>query len=355
MASGIGDDPQCLSVFDRVWDAAWSRKPTDLRNLTMLRRISRLVRDQEYDLVHVHTPIASFVTRLALNKLRQQYGLRIVYTAHGFHFHPQGGAIRNKLFETLERRAAKWTDFLVVMNQDDLKAAQDIAMIPPHRLCFMPGIGIDRSRYSTSSVSEKELRRLYAELGLNAETPVLLMLAEFVERKRHADAIQAFSRISDSKAQLILAGTGPLLEPMRRLAVQLGVADRVHFLGARNDVPVLMKASRALILPSSQEGLPRAILEAMSMGLPVIGSRIRGTADLLKENAGLLLAVGDIDGLSRAMQLMIDDPNAAAAMGRNGQVQSERYDLAHILRMHEEIYRLALQLPAAATVARTVA
>jgi glycosyltransferase involved in cell wall biosynthesis len=140
-----------------------------------------------------------------------------------------------------------------------------------------------------------------------------------------------------------LAGVGPLLEPMKRLAAQLRVADRVHFLGSRNDVPVLLKASRALILPSSQEGLPRSILEALSMGVPVIGSRIRGTTDLLERNAGLLLEVGDIEGLAKAIHLMIHDAAATTAMGRAGREQSEEYDLSHILRMHEDLYHEALQ------------
>jgi glycosyltransferase involved in cell wall biosynthesis len=170
------------------------------------------------------------------------------------------------------------------------------------------------------------------------------MVAEFVERKRHADAIRAFSKIVHPRAQLVLAGSGPLFEPMKRLAAKLGVADRVHFLGQRNDVPVLIKASRAVILPSSQEGLPQSILEALSMGVPVIGSRIRGTTELLGQNAGVLVDLGDIDQLAQAMRLLIDDTAAAAAMGQAGRRQSEAYDLTHILRMHEDLYEEALGL-----------
>lgn len=341
-AGGIENDQLCRSVFDQVWDASWSRSPVDLRNLAMIRRIRNLVKLQEYDLVHVHTPIASFVTRFALDKLRQEQGLRVIYTAHGFHFHPEGGAISNKFYETLERRAGNWTDFLIVMNRDDMKTVKDKAIIPPHRLRFMPGIGIDRTYYSPSSVSQNDVGRFRAELGIDSETPVLLMVAEFVERKRHADAIRAFSKITPTRTRLVLAGVGPLLEPMKKLAAQLGVGNRVHFLGLRNDVRVLMKASRALILPSSQEGLPRAIIEALSMGVAVIGSRIRGTTDLLDRNAGLLVEVGDIDGLAKAMHLVIHDDAAVAVMTQAGREQSERYDLSHIIRMHEELYYEAL-------------
>lgn len=345
LANGVRQDPLCQSTFDRVWEAEWSRNPLDLGSLMrMVRRIRHLAIEQEYDLVHVHTPVAAFVTRFALDRLRHEHDLQVVYTAHGFHFHPMGSFIGNTLFELLERRAAKWTDFIVVINREDLSAAKRKQLIQQERLRLMPGIGVDRSHYSYSSVSESDLNRLYGELGIDAATPVLLMIAEFRKHKRHADALRAFSKIDHPRAILLLAGTGPLFESMKRLSAKLGVADRVRFLGQRSDVKVLMKASRAVILPSSREGLPRCALEALSMGIPVIGSRIRGTTELLERNAGLLVNVGDIDHLAHAMQIMVDDSAAAEAMGRAGQRQSGKYDQTHILRMHEELYEEALTM-----------
>jgi glycosyltransferase involved in cell wall biosynthesis len=344
IANGIDKDHACQSTFDRVWEAEWSRNPVHPGNLMMTKRIRNLAIEHGYDIVHVHTPVAAFVTRFALDRLRHEQRLQVLYTAHGFHFHPLGGAIRNKLFATLEGKAANWTDFLIVMNREDLTAAREKKLIGLDRLRFMPGIGVDRSHYSSSSVSQSTLDRLHGELGISAATPVLLMVAEFVERKRHADAIRAFSKVVYPRAQLVLAGGGPLFEPMKQLAANLGAADRIHFLGPRNDVPVLMKAARAVILPSSQEGLPRSILEALSMGVPVIGSRIRGTTELLERNAGLLVNVGDIDQLAEAMQLVLSDPAAAAAMGQAARRQSEAYDLTHILRLHEALYEEALEL-----------
>lgn len=344
LANGIENDDRCRQAFDNVWGVDWHRNPLDPRNLKMASRVRALVKQNGYDLVHVHTPVASFVTRYSLDSLRREQGVKVVYTAHGFHFYSGGNAIRNRIFETLERRAANWTDFLIVMNREDLKAAEDKALLPLDRLRFMPGIGIDRSHYSTSSVSRDQLRGIYNELNVTPDTPLLLMLAEFTSRKRHADAIRAFSKVVHPTALLLLAGEGPLLESMQRLVAQLGLRMRVRFLRSRGDVPALMKASRALVLPSSQEGLPRSILEALSMGVPVIGSRIRGTTDLLERNAGLLFDVGDVAGLTRAMQWMIDEPVAANEMGKAGQEQSRQYDLTHILRMHEDIYKEALDV-----------
>lgn len=344
MANGIDRDPVCHAAFERVWGAEWGRNPLHPRNLIMAERVRSLAMEQRYDIVHVHTPVAAFVTRLGLDSLRRDQNLQVLYTAHGFHFHPMGGVVRNRLFVTLERKAAQWTDFLVVMNREDLRAAKEKQLVALDRLRFMPGIGVDRCIYSEGSVSDDELNSLYSELGISAATPVLLMVAEFTENKRHADAIRAFSRVLDPQAQLVLAGSGPLFEPMKRLAVKLGVADRVRFLGLRNDIPVLMKACRAVVLPSSREGLPRCVLEALAMGVPVIGSRIRGTTELLERGAGRLVKVGDIGQLTEAMQMIIADSPAAARMGEAGRRQSEKYDVTHIIRMHEELYQEALAL-----------
>jgi glycosyltransferase involved in cell wall biosynthesis len=310
----------------------------------MLSRMRTLVRTGNYDIVHVHTPVAGFVTRLALDPLRHDQKLQVIYTAHGLHSHPRGGNLQNKLFEAIERHAAHRTDFLVVINREDLGTARSKGIIEADRLRYMPGIGVDRSHYSAASVSCSELNRLHAELGISNSDPILLMLAEFTANKRHADAIRAFSRIDHPRAHLLLAGTGPLFEAMNKLVARLGIADRVHFLGLRKDVPVLIKASRALLLPSGREGLPRCVLESLSMGVPVIGTRIRGTSELVEEGAGLLVEVGDVEQLARAMQLMIDDPSLATTMGQAGRRRSETYDQAHVLRLHETLYEEALEL-----------
>ncbi len=344
MANGVASDAISQAVFNRVWNTQWSRNPILASNMMMTRDLRRIAIQEDYDIVHVHTPVAAFVTRFALEPVRQKNNLQVIYTAHGFHFHPVGGIVRNTLFGFLEQRAANWTDFLVVMNREDLKAAEQKHLVESDRLRFMPGIGVDRSRYSSSSVSEVEVQGLREELNLSVNTPVLLMVAEFTKRKHHADALRAFQRLADPKARLVCAGGGPLLESMRRLATGLGIGDRVHFLGIRHDVPVLMKAARALVLPSSQEGLPRCVMEALTMGIPVIGSRIRGTAELLERNAGLLVDVGAIDQLADAMRIVIEDGAAAMAMGQNGRIQSKAYDLRGILHMHEALYEEALEL-----------
>jgi glycosyltransferase involved in cell wall biosynthesis len=339
MAAGVSGCPDSVAAFDRVWEVAWSRNPLDLRNLAVARRVREVA--TRYDLVHVHTPVASFVTRLALRGRPRTGRPRVIYTAHGFHFYRGGPRLRGLAFRVLEQLAGRWTDYLVVINREDEEAAR--RMLSAERVRYMPGIGVDLDRYAPAAVSETDVSRVRRELALGAASRLFLMIAEFIPRKRHRDALAAFARLDRPDARLAFAGTGPLVDEMQRRAAELGVADRVHFLGLRRDIPALVRASVAVLLPSQQEGLPRSAMESMSLGVPVVGSRIRGTADLLEGGGGVLVPVGDVTALTDTLARILDHPEEAREMGRRGRERAASYHLEIIIAMHEALYEEALR------------
>ena len=246
---------------------------------------------------------------------------------------------QNAAFKFIERTAGRWTDRLVVINRDDYDAARALRIVSPGRLVFMPGIGVDRESLDPLRIGGPCVAVTRGKLGLRNDDLLLLMIAEFTPRKRHADAIAAFARLRDMpRVHLALAGTGPLLGRMKRLADSLGVAERVHFLGHRRDVPELIRASVATVLPSAQEGLPRSCMESLCLGVPVIGTRIRGLRDLIGEGAGLTVPFGDVQALSAAMRRLVTNRSEAEVMGARGRSQMEAYDIRHIIRLHECMY-----------------
>lgn len=338
MAHGVEGSAQTEATFDRVWEMDWSRNPLAPRNLvTVPRMVQGVVEEQGYDLVHVHTPVASFVTRLALRGRRGPQ-LRVVYTAHGFAFFRGGSRLHNLAYRTLERTAARWTDALVVMNQEDLQAARAFGTIASDRVVYMPGIGVDTSVYRIDDAGRRSAQALREQLGVAPGAFMALMVAEFIPRKRHEDALRAFAALGDEQAHLVLAGTGPLQQPMRQLAEALGLGARTHFLGYRNDIPVLMEAADALLLPSSQEGLPRSVMEAMSLGTPVLGSDIRGTRDLLQGGAGLLFPTGDVQAFAAALRQAAEGGPALAAVVETARRRVADYDLEPLIAEHERLY-----------------
>jgi glycosyltransferase involved in cell wall biosynthesis len=332
-------------VFDRVWDVEWSRNPLDPRNfLKTPSAIQEIVTRGQYDIVHVHTPVAAFVTRYALRNLRKQLKTKVIYTAHGFHFHPAGKPVKNAVFRSLEKLAGNWTDYLVVINHEDEAAAKRHKLVLPQHLCYMPGIGVDLDYYSPDKISETDLDQVRQELGLAPQTQLLLSVAEFIPRKHPEDVLRAFAQVADSQVCLAFAGDGPLMGKMQELASQLGVQKQVRFLGLRKDIPTLMRAATATLLASEQEGLPRCVMESMSLGTPVIGTSIRGTQDLLKDGCGFLVEVGDIEGLSNAIAYVLDNPLEAGIVGQRGRDRMAVFELQQVIKLHEQLYAEALSV-----------
>ena len=337
-AQGAATNAACLREFDRVFDVPWSRSPRDVRRqLQGLVAIRRLMRRRSYDIVHTHTPVASFLTRTAVATLSRRVRPKLVYTAHGFHFHPEGSVTGNVLYGSIERLGGLWTDRLVVINEEDRRSARSRAIVAPGKIVFVPGVGIDLTTYRPSR--DPDLRAgVKAELEIPAAAPFVLMVAEFNDEKRHRDAISALARMEHRTAHLAMAGTGPLEGALRSQGRNLGVEPRLRFLGFRRDVPRLMQSADVLVLPSSREGLSRSIMEAQAIGLPVLGADIRGIRDLLDEGRGVLYPVRNVRRLAQSLDRILAEPEDAARRAATARALIGRYDMSVILRAYEQLY-----------------
>lgn len=340
---GIAQDatgcPQCVAAYDHVWDIPWTRNPLDLKNLLEApSQVRKILQEQQYDLINVSTPVAAFVTRMALNPYRERGDLKVVYTAQGFHFYKGGNGVKNSIYLTLEKLAGQWTDQLVVVNQEDELAAYNHRLIPQNRVQRIPGTGVNFDRFNPEGVLDMQVAALRQELGLGVEDRFLLSVAEFIPRKRIDDVLQAFARLGDPTVHLVLAGRGQLQARLEGLAVQLGVSANVHFLGYRSDIPVLLKAASALVLVSQHEGLPNCIIEALYARTPVIGSDIRGTRDLLQGGSGLLVGLGEVPSLAEAMRWVLSNPEAVEVMTDQGRHVVLSYGVPEVLRQYESLY-----------------
>lgn len=338
LANRAPGSPECAASYDSVFDIDWSRNPLAFGNLRALRRIRDVFANNSYDLVHVHTPVSSFLTRFALRSKRKATGTAVIYTAHGFHFHTHGSRLQNCFFLSLEKIAAPWTDSMIVMNQEDYDAALRYKLVDKANLHFTRGIGVNPENYSGTAGNEPQISDMRRALGLGPDDFLFLMVAEFTARKRQADAVRALAVTNSPTFHIAFAGEGPTLEKSKRLATELGIESRTHFLGKRDDIPALLHASNALLLTSSHEGLPRSVLEALCAGVPVIGSDVRGTRDLLAHGAGVLFPTGDVSRLAAAMRQIASHPDAARCMGERGRAQAAGYAIDPLLLQHERIY-----------------
>jgi len=337
-AAGITDSQECRKSYDHTFEMPWSRNPLNPRNLiAAVGRIRALAKNGNYDIVHVHTPVAAYITRCALGRMKYRLGLKVVYTAHGFHFHPGGNPVANVVFLALEKSAGRLTDRLIVINRSDWNSALIHGIVPSEHVIHIPGIGVELKDYDPARVNGDSIDNFRSSISLNRESPLFLMVAEFHSGKRHIDALKAFQGVR-ADAHLAFAGTGTLLGKIEDQARRMGIEKRIHFLGYRKDIPILMRSSVATILPSVREGLARSVMESMCLGTPVIGTDIRGIRELLEKGGGILVPPRSPIALSMAMNWVLDHRDEAKAMGRKGRENMADYNLARVLRLHEELY-----------------
>lgn len=344
LANGATGNSHIADAFDARFDVAWSRNPLDPRNLIgSAARVRSIVGDGGYDIVHVHTPIAAFVTRYALRSLPRSTRPVVIYTAHGFHFYEGQPSMPHALYRTMERTAARWTDYLVTINAEDFEAATALGTIDTTRVRLIPGIGVDTTRFAQGAASESAASAVRHELNIPAEKFMLSMIAEFGSVKRHAHLLEALALVRDPNVVLVLVGDGPLESALREKAVALGLSKRVRWAGYRRDIPELLAASDALVLVSEREGLPRSVLEAMAAGKPVIGTRTRGIADAVGPDAGWIVAKHDIAALATAIENAAQHAEECHARGMAARRRAdEMFALPQIIAAYEELYREAL-------------
>ncbi|HEY0443568.1 MAG TPA: glycosyltransferase family 4 protein [Candidatus Limnocylindrales bacterium] len=337
-ASGVTADTVLRDAFDEAHEIPLSRSIVDVPAMILgYRAVARVLATQP-DIVHVHTPIASFITRLAVRRMSADRRPAVVYTAHGFHFHRGGHWAANGLFLLVERLAGRWTDRLIVINEEDFAAAIRHRLVAAARIVRMPGIGLDTDVFDRSVIDPAATAAAREAFGVPLTSALFVAVGELNRNKRQADIVAALAQMKNREARLILLGDGDARPVLEVLVAKLGLTDRVAFGGLVADVRPLLAGATALVHPSKREGLSRAVMEALALEVPVIASAARGNAELVGDD-GVIVPIGDVAGLARAMDRFASEPEAARALGRRARPRIvERYDIRAIIARHVDLY-----------------
>lgn len=316
----------------KVYQMSWQRSPLKISNITAIKAFRRIVQSNGYDIVHCHTPIAAACVRLACRPLRQK-GLKIIYTAHGFHFFKGAPLMNWILYCPVEWLCSFFTDAIVTINREDADFAR--RHLHAKKTHYILGVGIDTARFAGEEVDTAQKRR---ELQVPQDAFLLLSVGELDQFKNHEAVVKAMPLLP--AMHYVVAGEGPLHDHLTALAQKLGVADRVHLLGFRRDVAALYKTADVFVFPSLREGLPAAMMEAMAAGLPVVCSNIRGNHDLIFD-ASLYCHPFDEDNISGIIRRLAGDPALCRAIGQRNAQTAKKYDSSiidsHMMQAYQEV------------------
>ena len=323
--------------FDKMgckkYNLSCTRFPFDKGNIKAVKEINKIVINGEYDIVHCHTPIAAACTRLACRKLRKN-NVRVIYTAHGFHFY-KGAPLKNWLiFYPVEKLCARFTDVLITINNEDYERAKKKLKV--EKVEYVPGVGIDVDKFKNTMVDKVAKRQ---EIGVPEDAFLLASVGELNANKNHEVIIRAMAEISDKSLHYVIAGVGELENHLNSLANKLGIVEQVHLLGYRNDIAEINKATDLFCFPSYREGLPVALLEAMASGLPVVVANNRGTKDCVnRENNIIIPKPKDIEKYKQAILIFLNNEELRIKAQNHNIEEMEKYDVQMIIKEIKRIY-----------------
>jgi glycosyltransferase EpsD len=255
-------------------------------NIIAVFKLRKFLKHQQFDKISTHTALASAIIRLAVLLLPKKERPQIYYIAHGFLFSKKD-ELKKWIYLLPEKICAPVTNVLMVMNQEDLELAKRYRLYK-EQLHFINGIGFDFDRFKPLSSEERENGR--RAMGFTSTDFLFIYAAEFSKRKNQQLLIQAFAKVADQipQAHLLLAGNGALLEHCKTLVKKLHMEKRIHFLGYVQQMQELYPLCDTAVSTSKVEGIPFNVLEAMSCGLPVLLSNIKGHQDLVENEAEFL-------------------------------------------------------------------
>jgi glycosyltransferase involved in cell wall biosynthesis len=255
----------------------------------------------------------------------------LVHTVHGpYTAYPPGwrSRLKRSLRHAIERRAIRRFARLVTVSDSIQTGIRD-------------EIGIDSRRMTTihNGIRVGSAARPASEGRSHGVT--FIAVGRLARIKNHELMIRAFRALGDARSRLLLVGDGPERAVLEALARELGLESRMQFLGFRRDVADLLAASDAFLVSSDHEGVSIAVLEAMRAGLPVIGTRVGGMAETVKDGrTGLLVTQGDVDSMARAMRLLVESPEERKRLGSEGRryLESE-FSIENMVSRYERVYR----------------
>jgi len=271
-----------------LWSLDMKRKWPDAR---MVWRLANIVRQFRPDIVHSHMIHANLLARVS--RAAGWRGTPLVCTAHSVN---EGGRLRMCAYRVTDR----WASITTNVSQAAVDRYVAVGAAPRGRIIYVPN-GVDTSRFCPDEERRTAVRR---SLGLAPDQYVLLAVARFEAAKNHAGMLRALARVIEvrSNVLLLLVGQGTLLDTTRKLAMTLHVADSVQFLGIRNDIPDLMRASDLYLMSSLWEGLPIVLLEAAASGLLTVVTDVGGNASAANDGvSGRIVPPNDDEALAAAV------------------------------------------------------
>ncbi len=317
------------------------RKVGVLSNIKSIFKLYILFKKERPDVLHVHTPVASALGRIAAKLAKVPI---VVYTAHGFYFHDDMPPMKYKLILNIEKYLARYfTDFIFTQSDEDRITAINNRFIDEKKIvCIGNGIDI-YGRFNPQNICNAEINKLYKDFKLTDENIIVTFVGRLVREKGIRELVGAFGSIDNDEARLIIVGDmdqGCRDKKTRDLIVRKYKDNRkIIFLGFREDINNILYFTDIFCLPSYREGMPRTIIEAMAMGCAVVATDIRGCREeVIDGETGFLVKPQSEYDIREKLETLIADKRLLNSMKAKGRERAkEQFDERQIVGRQADI------------------
>jgi len=328
-----------------LWTVEIQRRISPLGDLRALWQLVRLFLRQRYTIVHTHTPKPGLLGQLAARIAGVPV---VVNTVHGFYFHDHMNPWARSFYVTLEKIAALCSDRILSQNSEDVATAVREGICPDWKIDYL-GNGIDLDVFNADTVTPDAVRQKKKSLGIAPQRKVVGFVGRLVRAKGYPEFLAAAARVKRVCPGTLFVAVG-CIDAAKSDAVtpdiaqEYGVEEDVLFLGWRNDMAELYSIMDVLALPSHREGLPRSLMEASAMGIPIVATDVRGNREVVQHGRnGYLVPLHDVSALADAICDLLRDGSKARRMGDEGRlIAQERFDERCVFRHVEREYERLL-------------
>jgi glycosyltransferase involved in cell wall biosynthesis len=331
---------------DPVYLPRLQREVEPVADAAAVRTLLRMIRELKPHVLHTHTAKAGAVGRTAALLAGRDRPRAVVHTFHGHVLRGYFSGPLTRTFTSVERTLARSTDALIAVSPEVRDDLVELGIAPAERIRVIR-LGLDLAARTATSVPDIAAER--AAIGVAPDRFLVGWLGRMTEIKRVDVLLDGFARLRarDVDADLLLVGDGPLRPSLERRAEELGIRERTHFVGYREDVAPIYAALDAIALTSANEGTPVAVIEALAAGLPAVATDVGGVSDVVRDGrTGFLVPGHDVDGIADRLARLAADPALRKSLGAQGsEWVRERYSVPRLVRDIDLLYRSLVEVP----------
>ncbi|HCW53911.1 MAG TPA: glycosyltransferase family 1 protein [Clostridium sp.] len=334
---GTPNNKSQIEYADKIYPITFEKNMFSINNFKNVFKISKIIKLENYDIISLHTTLASFFARLGMLISLHKSKL-VINTVHGYLFDDNTSFIKRLIFILCEKIVKPVTNTIIVMNSADYCIAEKYKLYKDD-LYIINGMGVNTSKFpATNSENKCTLREKF---NFSKNDFILVYIAEFSKRKNQKFLIKSLAALINegfSDIKLLLIGDGKLFDEVVSYSKELNVYNNIIFTGYTKNTCSYYQLSDLCVSSSRIEGLPFNVIEAMSTGLPVVASDIKGHNDLVKNNYnGFLYEYDNINQFCSLIKLLSSDRKLLHDMSQNSLTVSKKYSLDSVFNNNIEI------------------